>query len=371
MQIPPVKIEFSLEDRAEVLRRIDLSLSSGQIAQGANVREFEETFARYTGVKHAVAVSSGGAAIEVAMRLIDVKNKEVIVPTNTFAATATGVLLAGGRVRFADVDATTFSLSLSTLQAAVTPATVGVIIVHIGGIITPEIDTIRRWCSERGLWLFEDAAHAHGSRMHGKMAGQFGRAAAYSFFATKVITSGEGGMLVTNDDELADRARGMRDYGKPDPWMSFHTEVASNWRMTEFSAAVGVVHLRRLDEFIAWREKITRIYTAALGDIPEVSLVLPTDRSSWYKYIVLPPKGVARERLKKAMKDRGVSLSGGVYDTPLHRQPVFTSLASGQYPAGEDVCARHICLPLYYGMSEEAAGYVVDVLKSSLEMIAN
>ncbi len=373
MQIPPVKVVFLEEDRREILRRIEECLATGYVAQGENVQEFEETFARYVGVKHAVAVSSGGAAIEVAMRLLGVRDRDVLVPTNTFAATATGVLLAGGRVRLTDADPETFGVSLAALQAAVTPATVGVIVVHIGGIITPEIEAIRNWCDERGLWLFEDAAHAHGSSLNGKMAGQFGRAAAFSFYSTKVITSGEGGMLVTDDDELANRARGLRDYGKPDPWVSFHTEVGSNWRMSEFCAAVGVVHLQRLDEFIAWREKIANVYTEALRGVPGVTPVLPAGRSSWYKYIVLLPEGVRRESVTEMLKERGVRLSGGVYDTPLHRQPVFRGNAERGvrdaewgFPVADDICSRHICLPLYYGITEDEALYVVEMLHQTL-----
>jgi perosamine synthetase len=369
MHIPPVRVVFPEQDRQEILRRIERCLATGQVAQGENVREFEETFARYVGAKHAVAVSSGGAAIEMAMRLLNVKDREVLVPTNTFAATATGVLLAGGRVRFVDADPATFSVSLAALEAATTPETAGVILVHIGGIITPEIETIRKWCDTRGLWLFEDAAHAHGSSLQGKMAGRLGQAAAYSFFATKVMTSGEGGMLVTDDDELAQRARGLRDYGKPDPWVSFHTEIGANWRMPEFCAAVGLVNLRRLDEFIAWREKIAGFYTEGLRDVPGVTLVLPAGRSSWYKYIAILPKSVNRERMKTMMKDRGVSLSGGVYDMPLHRQPVFARVTNGQFPMADDVCSRHICLPLYYGMAEGEARFVVDTLKGALEKL--
>ncbi len=366
MNIPPLKIVFSEEDRQEILKRIDQALASGRVAQGENVKEFEETFARYIGTKHAVAVSSGGAAIEVAMHLLNVKDREVLVPTNTFAATATGVLLAGGRVRFVEADPKTFSVSLASLKQAVTPQTVGVIVVHIGGIITPEIEAIRQWCDEAGLWLFEDAAHAHGSQLNGKMAGRFGIAAAYSFFATKVMTSGEGGMLVTDDDELAKRARGLRDYGKPDPWVSFHTQIGSNWRMSEFCAVVGLVHLRRLDEFVGWRERIAHYYTGALRSLPEVIPVLPAGRSSWYKYIVLLAKERRREEIKAVMKEHGVSLSGGVYETPLHRQPVFEAMAVGSFPVADDICARHICLPLYYSMTQEEASQVIEVLRIAL-----
>ena len=366
MQIPPVKIEFSPEDRAEILRRMDRCLSEGQVAQGKNVLEFEETFARFVGTRHAVAVSSGGAALEVAMRLLGVKDREVLVPTNTFIATATGVLLAGGQIRFVDADPRTFGVSLASLQVAVTPKTVGVIVVHIGGIITPEMAAIRAWCDSRGLWLFEDAAHAHGSTFNGKKAGRFGQAGAYSFFATKVMTSGEGGMLVTDDESLAQRARGLRDYGKSDPWVSFHTEIGSNWRMSEFCAVVGLVHLRRLDKFVAWRKKISDFYTAQLKAIPEITPVLPTDLSSGYKYIVLLPNGVDRDRFRAAMKAQGVGLSGGVYDTPLHRQPVFQQMKPGSFPVADDICSRHICLPLYYGMTDTQARYVVEALRSTL-----
>lgn len=368
MQIPPMRIEFSSEDRKEVLRRVDRCLATGQVAQGENVREFEETFARYTGARHAVAVSSGGAAIEVAMRLLGVEGREVLVPTNTFAATATGVLLAGGRVRFVDVTAESFAVSLEALEATATAETVGVVVVHIGGIITSEIEAIRRWCDQRGLWFFEDAAHAHGSGLDGRMAGRFGRAAAYSFFATKVITSGEGGMLVTDDEELAERARGLRDYGKPNPWESLYTQVGNNWRLSEFCAVVGLVQLRRLDDFIAWRENVAALYTEQLRKVPGVVPVLPAGRSSWYKYIVLLPPKVDRQKIKDKMKSRGIRLSGGVYDTPLHRQPVFAS-CRGEFPVADDVCNRHICLPLYYGMKDEEARYVVENLKQVLEEV--
>lgn len=367
IRVPPLKVVFSEEDVSEITRRIKKCLRRGQVAQGENVQEFEEAFAQFVGVKHAVALSSGGAAIEVAMRLFGVKDRDVLVPTNTFAATATGVLLAGGRVRFVDAEERFFAVSLETLKRSLTPQTVGVILVHIGGIVSPEIEGIQRWCEDQGLWLFEDAAHAHGSSLNGRKAGQFGRAAAFSFFATKVITSGEGGMLVTDDEDLAKKARGLRDYGKPDPWVSFHTEIGSNWRMSEFCAAVGLVHLRRLEEFIAWRQRIANLYTRSLKEIPELTLVLPVDKSSWYKYIVLLPGGINRQRLKERMKQRGISLSGGVYDIPLHRQPAFERMLKGSFPVADDIASRHICLPIYSGMTEEEAEYVVEVLRSTLE----
>ena len=200
----------------------------------------------------------------------------------------------------------------------------------------------------------------------GKRAGRFGKAAAYSFFATKVMTSGEGGMLATDDDKLAERARGLRDYGKPDPWVSFHAEIGSNWRMAEFCAAVGVVQLRRLDDFVSWRQRIGNLYDQLLPSIPELTIIRPAGRTSGYKKIALLPPGVPRDAIKSALKEKGVGLPGGVYETPLHRQPVFEKMAHGSFPVADDVCARHICLPLYYGMTDEEARYVVETLRTVL-----
>jgi dTDP-4-amino-4,6-dideoxygalactose transaminase len=370
MKIPPVKVVFSEADKKDILNRISACLSSGMLAQGANVNEFEQNFAKYTGSTHAVAVNTGGAAIEIPMRIYDVANKEVLVPTDTFLATASSVILAGGKVRLVDISPDTFSPSLENLKRRVTKNTAGVIIVHIGGIVTPEMPAIRRWCDENGLWLFEDCAHAHGSRLGERSAGSFGSAGGYSFFATKVITSGEGGVIVTNDEAFAKKAKVLRDYGKEQPWVSYHTHLGANWRMSDITAAVAVVQLARLEEFIAWRDKIATIYTEALRATGRSSgrPVLPHGKCSWYKYIVVLPGGVDRQKLRDSMKAKGVSLSGGVYEIPLHKQPVFAGM-EGEFPVAEELCDRHICLPLYYGMTEQEAVYVVDTLNESLREV--
>jgi perosamine synthetase len=366
MKVPPTKVVFDEDARREVLARVEDCLTTGMLAQGKYVREFEQKFADYMGIKHAVAVNSGSSAIEIPMRILGVEDKEVLAPVNTFAATATSVLLSGGRVRFVDIAPDTFSLSLEGLKSRVTPKTIGVIIVHIGGIVTPDIEDIKNWSQSNGLWLFEDCAHAHGSEWNGKRAGSFGIAGGYSFFATKIITSAEGGMIVTNEDEIAQRAKMLRDHGKPEPWVSYHTELGTNWRLSELNAAVGLSHLARLDDFIAWRDKIAKLYTKLLSDVPGITPVLPQGRTSWYKYIVLLDAKIDKDKLKQAMGEQGVSLSGGVYDIPLHHQPIFRDMADESFPTAEDVCRRHICLPIYYSMSEEEVESVVDTLKRNL-----
>jgi perosamine synthetase len=366
MKIPPLKVTFSRSDRREILRRIDAALASGYVVMGRNVEELEKEFGVRCGAKHAVAVSSGSSALEIAMRHLEVEGRDVLLPDLTFFSTASAVLFAGGRPRLADIDLRTFSVSVKTLEKRLTPRTSGVIVVHIGGIITPEIREIRRWCDDHGLWLIEDAAHAHGSALDGLSAGRFGLAGCFSFFSTKVMTSGEGGMIITDDDAFADKARLLRNHGKPEPWVSFHTHLGSNWRMNEFAAAAGLIQLRNLDKFIAHREKIAARYTRRLAGRPELEPVLPVGPSSWYKYIVLLDGGVNKARLKARLKERGVSLSGEVYDVPLHRQPVLERFARSRFPAAEDAARRHICLPLYYGMTRAEADFVVDQLLETL-----
>lgn len=372
MNIPAAKIYFPEEDRKWILEKMGEALESGWLTLGKFNREFEAEFARRHQVKHAVAVNSGTSSIEIILRAIGVAGKEVVVPTNTFFATAAAVVHAGGRPRFADIDPATFSLSLATLKKAVNKETAAVIIVHIGGMITPEINEIRQFCDRNGLKLVEDAAHAHGASFDGKYAGSFGIAGSFSFYPTKVITSGEGGMITTDDEELMKEAQVYRDQGKAGFYGNFHVRMGYNWRLSELHAIVGVSQLRRLDEFIAARKRIAAIYDQGLQELEGVSPVLmPAGVGScYYKYMALLAPGIDRSALKKRLKeDYGVSLSGEVYETPLHRQPVFEKYAGGEtLSAAEDICNRHICLPVYAEMTAAEANHVLESIAKSIKV---
>jgi perosamine synthetase len=368
-QVPAARIVFSAEDRQSVLAMVDESLRSGSLTLGPHTEAFEAEFRRRHQAPFAVAVSSGTSALEIILRSIGVEGREVIVPTNTFFATAAAVIHAGGLPRFADVAEDTLALSVATIEAAVTPSTEAVVLVHIGGLITPEVDDIRRFCDQRGLMLIEDAAHAHGSSFNGRPAGSFGRAAAFSFYPTKVITSGEGGMITTSEETLRDEAVIYRDQGKAGFLGGDHVRLGSAWRMSELHAAVGLVHLRRLDEFMLARQHVAAYYDTALADIDGVvPLSVPAScRSNYYKYVALLSPDLDRAELKAHLRQEyGVSLSGEVYAVPLHRQPVFADMASGQFPVADDVCARHVCLPLHSDMSPEESAYVIDALRAAV-----
>lgn len=368
MRVPPASVYFPAEDRAQILQQIDECLSTGQLTLGKYGRELEEKFAAYIGVKHAVTVSSGTSAIEIPLRALGVEGKEVLVPANTFFATAAAVAHAGGRPRFLECDPETMAITPDDVRRSIGPDTAGVIIVHIGGLVTPEIEEIARVCDERGVWLFEDAAHAHGSAHAGRMAGTFGVAASFSFYPTKVIAGGEGGIIVTNDDRIAEEARIYRDQGKAGFLTNFHTRLGANWRMSEPHAVITLSQFNRLDEFIVHRQRLANIYNAALGSGPLTPLAVPEGaRCNYYKYIAYLPDGVDRAALKKLLREEyEVGLSGEVYDTALHQQPVFEQWADRPLPGAEHACARHICLPVSATMTDDQAEYVVESLHAAL-----
>jgi dTDP-4-amino-4,6-dideoxygalactose transaminase len=361
--VPAARLVFSPEDRETILTLIDESLRTGSLTLGPHTQSFEEAFRLQHHIPHAVAVSSGTSALEIILRTLGIEGREVIVPTNTFFATAAAVIHAGGMPRFADVSSDTLALSASTVEASVTPQTSAVILVHIGGLISPEAYAIRDLCQRLGLALIEDAAHAHGSSLDGHMAGFFGHAAAFSFYPTKVVTSGEGGVIATADEHLRDEAVIYRDQGKAGFLGGDHVRLGYSWRMSEFNAAVGLVHLRRLEQFVAARQRIAAQYDEGLAQVDGISpLVLPiTCRSNYYKYIAMLSPEIERSTIKRQLLDEhGIALSGEVYARALHHQPVFADLAAGTFPVAEDVCARHICLPLHSDMSDDEAASVID-----------
>ncbi len=372
MQVPSARIVFPEADRAEIASFVSEILASGALTLGAHTREFEATFAAAHGVPFGIAVSSGTAALEIILRTLDVAGSDVVVPTNTFAATGFAALRAGANLVFADVDPGTFALSASTVADVLTPRTRAVVLVHIGGLITSEVDDIRALCDERGIFLIEDAAHAHGASHNGRHAGSFGVAGAFSFYPTKVVTSGEGGMILTADERVRDEAIIFRDQGKAGFLGNVHIKQGYAWRMSELHAVTGLVHLRRLSEFIEVRRRVAARYDAGIDRIDGLESVrVPTGGySNFYKYLVLPRQGIERARLKKELKERhGVSLSGEVYEAPLHQQPAFASYAGGNLPVAEDLCARHVCLPVHSDMTEAEADHVLASLASALETL--
>jgi perosamine synthetase len=367
LSVQPARIVFPAADREEIAAATAEILTSGTLTLGPYTRLFEAAFAAAHSQQsaeppHAVAVSSGTAALEISLRAIGVAGRDVIVPANTFFATAEAALRAGGRPVFADIDAATFALSPETLLAALTPKTAAVVLVHIGGLITPDVAELARICADRGMALVEDAAHAHGARFGGQFAGSFGLTAGFSFFPTKVVTCGEGGMIVTSSDDIDQQARVYRDQGKGSVSANHHVLHGYAWRMSEQAAVTGLVHLRRMATFIEHRRSVAARYDAALTGLDGLEpLGEPAGcEGNYYKYIALLPPDADRTAFKhKLSEQHAVRLAGEVYDLPLHRQPVFAEFAGPPLPVAEDLCARHICLPVHSDMTADEVDQVV------------
>ena len=369
MRVPAASIVFSDDDIKEALSLIESSLRSGSLTLGKHGQALEEAFAARCGRKYAVAVSSGTSAIEIVLRALNIKGREVIVPDNTFFATVAAVAHAGGTPVLADADRETLAISVDDVLARITDKTAGVVIVHIGGIVTPELPRLEAECKKRGIFLMCDAAHAHGASLDGRDASDWGIASTYSFYPTKVMTSGEGGMIVTDDEAIAEEARIYRDQGKAGFTSNFHTRLGNNWRMSEVHAAIGIVQLKRLDDFIATRRAVATAYEETIKRVGGLSLpkAQKLDQSNFYKFIAYLPDGVERKDLKQQMRERfEVGLSGEVYELPIHAQPIFEQFKRGEYPGADAVCARQICPPVSARMVPEDARYVIESIAQLL-----
>ena len=373
-EIPPVKPYFPTKDINHLKADIEDILRSGMLTSWTYTKKFEDMFAKSCHVKHAVAVSSGTSALEITLRCLGVKNSdEVLVPTNTFTATAAAVFFAGAKPVLTDINSESLCIDVENVQRNITRKTKGIIAVHIGGLVCPEMRALKETCENRGMFLVEDAAHAHGSSIDGQPAGSLGDVGCFSFYPTKVMTTGEGGMITTNSDDVARKARILRDQGKESFYSSRIVELGYNWRMSEISAALGLLQLKRLPKMVENRNKLASYYDRELSQLTEITpLKVPSNIvTNYYKYIALLDGGIDRDVFKGELRKRGVKCGGEVYWPPLHLQPVYKRLLGsekGSFPVAEDICRRMVCPPIFGQMTQDEAEYVIekihDVLKS-------
>jgi dTDP-4-amino-4,6-dideoxygalactose transaminase len=355
------------EEKREMMDTLD----SGWITTGPKTERFEALFAEYVGARHALAVYSGTSALHLAVVASGIgPGDEVIVPTYTFASTAHVVLHAGARPVLVDVDPMTCNLTADRIAAAVTERTRAVIPVHFGGDPC-DLDAIRQVAVRHDLRVIEDAAHAAGSAYRGKKIGGHGGVACFSFYATKNMTTGEGGMLVDESEETAERARVLSMYGIQDArriwkryaprgsWFYDITEIGFKCNMTDIQASLGIHQLAKLDGFIARRAGFARRYHEAFADVPEIWTppMPPSDRvHAWHLYpIRIHPERLAigRDEFIERLKQENIGVS--VLFRPLHLHTAYRNLlgdTAGRFPAAESVFERTIALPISPAMSD-------------------
>jgi dTDP-4-amino-4,6-dideoxygalactose transaminase len=370
MRVPATAPSFSEDDISFIIKHFTRILRGESfLSMYVYGEEFETRFAEYTGTDHAVACSSGTSALELIFRALDIQGREVILPSNTFLATAIAVLNAGGTPIFADCG-DDMSLDPQDAASRVTDKTAAITQVHIGGIVSEGILQTKGLCEELDIPLIEDAAQAHGSVLAGQKAGTFGKAAAFSFFSTKVMTTGEGGMVTTNDSEMVRQMKSTREFGKvrKGVYVNYHETFGYNWRMPEVAALMGLRQLESLDSFIDRRREIVRKYDRMLSAATDVTIVHPEAHASYngFKYMILLPNH-DRVKVHQGLSSMGVSPSGYIYEIPLHKLPVFPESNDLKLPKTEFICQQHLCLPVFVGMNDDQVDYVAESL---LEVLA-
>lgn len=322
-------------------------IHSGQLAQGPRVAEFEQAFASLCGVRHAIATSSGTTALHIALLANNIgPGDQVITSPFTFIATANAILYAGARPVFVDVEEDTFNLDASQIEAAITPHTKAVMPVHLFGLPC-EMGAITAIAQQHGLAIIEDACQAHGATYDGQPVGSFGTGC-FSFYATKNMTTAEGGMITTNDDEVAEQARLLRNHGMRRRY--YHDELGYNFRLTDLQAAIGLVQLRKLPEFTAARIRNAALLSERLADILKVPVVPPRRRHVFHQYTVRVPRD--RDGIATALNAAGVG-TGIFYPVPVHHQPPYRALgySDQSFPVAERLSREVLSLPVHPALS--------------------
>ncbi len=382
MSNPPVysaKPSFSDEDIEYILSETPAILR-GQLTMGKWVHKLEELAAQMAGTRYAVASHSCTSALEIGLKSLGIgPGDEVIIPPQTFVGTANAVLNVGARPIFVDIDANTHCLAPASVEANITPQTRAMIIVHYGGLITPHIDELLTLCEHHNLKLVEDAAHAHGAMKNGQAAGSIGDVGAFSYYATKVLTSGgEGGMLTTDDPAIYKLARTYQargqDLGVTDE--EIFILPGNNVHLTEFSALCGVTQHGHLEAFLERRLQVAEIYSQFLeATLPVIDFQRrpPDTRHAYWKFTVNLPPGISRPNFQAHLKEEyNVSVNWS-YFPPIHLQPVFKRMFGtheGQCPVAEDICSRCLSLPMYSMLTSSEAEYVCESFEAVYHALA-
>ena len=339
------------------------AVRSGWISSlGSYVTRFEQEFARFCGVQHAISVSNGTVALHLALHALGVgPGDEVIVPSLTFVATANAVHYTGATPVFADVDPTTWCIDPEDVERRITPRTRAILPVHLYGHPAP-MPALQELADKHHLILIEDAAEAHGAAIHGRRVGGWGRIAAFSFYANKIITTGEGGMLTTDDEALAARCRTLRDHAMPPHRRYWHEEVGFNYRMTNLQAAVGVAQMERIERFLERKREIAARYREQLAGVPGVTFA--AERSGYtnvywmVSILVESPYALSRDELISALRERGID--SRPFFHPMDTLPPYRS--DVPRPVALHLSRCGLNLPSSPALTDTQIDYICDVL---------
>lgn len=353
-------------ERAYVLDCIDSTWIS---STGKYIDKFESGFAEFCGVKQALTCCNGTVALHLALLALGVgPGDEVLVPTLTFVATANAVTYCGARPVFVDAEAETWNMDAGKLRELITPRTKGIIVVHLYGH-PMDMDPVMQLARERGLFVVEDAAEAHGAEYKGRWAGSLGDIATFSFYGNKIITTGEGGMVTTDNAELAAKVRQLRGQGQDPDRRYWFPIVGYNYRMTNIEAAIGLAQLEKVDWHMARRRENAELYRKHLAGHPNfiLSPEMPWARNAYWITCVVLGDGISKSRDEVAASLKEVGIETRPFFYPMHILPMYRELAAGrQFPVADKLGARGLNVPSSASLTEEEIAYVCEALISSV-----
>ncbi len=374
MQIPKYKLPYSDEDIKYVQENISDVLKLGYLTDGGEyVKEFEEHWSDIVGVDYSIAVNSCTTALELILKCIEVENHSVIVPTYTFFATPLSVHNSGGTVIYSDVSRDTMSIGLEDIKRNLQEDTKAVMIVHVGGIVSDELEKIRYFCDDRGIYLIEDAACAAGGYFNGKHVGSFGHASAFSFHHSKVLTTGEGGMITTDSVSFDKKIREMRAIGlnrEINNWEVF--QIGNNYKMHEITAVLGNLHCKKANDIFAERQRVADFYDKNINFNSRLKkLAIPSEtKSANYKYVTIAQSRQFKNHFINEMKDSyDIHLPPTTYEYLCHEQKINSKIScifDKSFNNARYLMEHNICLPMYCGLQKEELHYIADCVNKLL-----
>ncbi|MBV9303134.1 MAG: DegT/DnrJ/EryC1/StrS family aminotransferase [Acidobacteriaceae bacterium] len=373
MNIPLSSPDISGEDRAAVLEVLD----SGDLSLGPKLPAFEQAIAQVANSRHAIAVNSGTSGLHLCVRAAGIQDgDEVITSPFSFVASANCVLFERGRPVFVDIDPVTYNLDPRQIEQAITPRTKAILPVHLFGRPC-EMDPIMHIARQHGLAVIEDACEAIGAEYHGLPVGTFGQTGVFAFYPNKQLTTGEGGIIITDDDETARLCRVWRNQGRSetDDWLE-HDELGYNYRLSDINCALGLSQISRLRQIMKARQRVADLYETALEGISEVippAPVAPHCRASWFVYVIRLSgefDRAQRDQVIAALRRRGIGCRN--YFPPIHLQPLYQRLFGyrpGDFPITERISDRTIALPFFNRLSEGEIDFVCAELQKAVHSL--
>ena len=340
---------------------------------GKYIKEFEEKFSKYCNAKHGITTNSGTTALHLALISLDIGGgDEVILPTLTMVATADAVVYTGAKPVFVDSEPKTWNIDVKKIEEKINDKTKAIIPVHIYGHPV-DMDAILEIAKKYNLYVIEDAAEAHGAEYKGKKVGCLGDIGCFSFYANKIITTGEGGMIVTNDDEIAEKARLLKDLAHSKEKRFLHNFIGFNYRMTNLQAAVGVAQLEKIEKFVRMRRNNAMLYNSLLGNIKGITLPVEEEWAKnvyWmYSILIEDDFGIDRDELRIQLKKNGIETR--TFFIPMHQQPIFKKmgLSEGNCPVADELSRKGLYLPSSSSLTEKDIRFVCQNIKKIKESL--